>query len=178
VEKLWKTLDCDTRCGVSIDSVRNIVCAIMNTQPDDPPENDYKINSLGPFCKPTIGKYVNSHIYFSKEETVKMHEEFKELYLNKMSVRKRKVIPEVYTYKPQLSERTIKLAPKSKNKCIELHGKLAERQAALMGEIQKIKAEIDKECTFKPKTTEYSPFISKNNCIPNKGSQTERAYFS
>lgn len=82
-----------------------------------------------------------------------LHERYKELYLNKMSAKKSKALPEMYTHRPKLSEGTVKIAQKSRRR--KMHEDKFVREAAMLEKASKIKAEYAKECTFKPKILEY-----------------------
>ena len=166
VKKLWKSLDCETCGGISLKTVENVIYAIMNIAPDPMPDSQEFQPSVSFLAKPSMGSYFSYCFYLDPDESNKFHEEFKPLYLNKISLRECKVVPEVYTHHPKLSEGTLKLARKNRISPEKLYEQRIARKAAFLNEVERTKAEIDKECTFKPKILEY--------CAAAKGSMTDR----
>lgn len=126
---LWKSLGYDSSNGITLDSLKNLVCVIMKLPAEECTTRDYH------------------------EPIEKLQEKFKVFYLNRMSTKKIKTTPEIYTHRPRLSEGTVRIAQNSKRR--KMHEDKFAREAALLDKATKIKAETTKECTFKPKILEY-----------------------
>jgi hypothetical protein len=131
LKTLWHSLSFDTFNGITLEALKNLVCIIMKLPAD------------------TMWKMVKEG-----DEGEKLQERFKVFYLNRLSLKKIKATPEIYTHRPRLSEGTIKIAQNSKKR--KMHEDKFACEAALLDKVAKIKAESTKECTFKPKILEYS----------------------
>lgn len=144
--KLWNSFNLQSQDGVSIDSIKNIIAAIMNIIPDP----FQVIDSNNTSIKPIIGTYINSILYFDSKQSVKLHEDFKAFYLNKISNKQIVQKSEVHSFIPKLCEGTMKII---KSKKVSAENIIST---------QRIKTipELDKECTFKPKLTEYKHTIT------------------
>ena len=147
LEELWNILDCDSHNGLTIESLKNIVNAIMRLTPDSPPTTKSSIEL------PFMGRYIGSTFYLTQNESERFHEKFRVFYLNKMAAKRKEGIPEIYTHKPKLSENTIKIANKSKKRN-PYQGK-EEHDADVLKKKTQETFQLDKECTFKPQILNY-----------------------
>jgi len=136
LKTLWKSLSYDTSNGITLESLKNLVCIIMKL-----PADTMRLISR------------ESDETFGVEPIERLQEKFKVFYLNRMSSKKIKTTPEIHTHRPRLSEGTIRIAQNSKKR--KMHEDKFAREAALLEKVVKIKAETTKECTFKPKVLEY-----------------------
>lgn len=96
----------------------------------------------------------------------KLHETFKLFYLNKMSAKKQKVVTEVYSYRPKLSEMSMKIARRQRN--YDLKEQRSKHEATIMETARKVLTESTKECTFKPRINRSKSVNSKGSAVENR----------
>jgi len=154
IKHLWETIGCEECKGISLPSLKNVIFAIMKLQPD--PISLAGDNSFS--YKPSIGKYINSTLYFDAEESIKLHIEFKSLFFNRIAIKKEKAVVEEFDYCPKLCDKSIEIVKRSKT---QRSGK--NNKYNLLNEITKANLEKLKECTFRPKINENKRNNSKEH---------------
>lgn len=138
-----------------MESLKNVVDAVMKLPPSSASSGAESVHGLG------IGRYVEGTLCFSEAEAGKLHEQFKVLYLNKISSKRPRGIGEMHSHQPTLSKGTRKLAQKSRRH--NLYMEKTNYEVSLLNEIARTNAEREKECTFKPKLTEYHTINRKTS---------------
>lgn len=112
--------------AISVESLKVVIGTIMKLPFDD------NSGSLNP------------------SQIAKFHDIFRSFYLNKMSKKKQKVVTEIYSYRPKISEMSLKLVQERRNSG-NYNEQRNKHEAGLMGKVRNTLAETMKECTFKPK---------------------------
>lgn len=175
---MWTAMDCGARGGMTLESLKTVVFAIMGLPAEKSP--DPSGIELIQLCKPTIGDYVDNKTYvLSAEEARQFRDEFSQLYLNKMAAHQPakvgtpgKTQPE-FSHRPKLTQTTHKLALKSREWRKQLGGSKAgpgqelltdvlarmkgDQGLNILDEKKHIQTDQVKECTFHPHVTEYKP---------------------
>jgi len=144
--KFWQILSGQSQIALNV--LKEVLSAIMKL-PFDP--------------------LINSQIDFSK-----LHETFKSFYLNKMSIRKLKIIPESYSYRPKLSELSMKIAKRQRN--YDLKEQRSKHEANLIETVRKVITDVTKECTFKPKINRVRSTRNKTHTARNYRNRCNSLY--
>jgi hypothetical protein len=182
VRELWASLDCESRCGLSLEGLKNVVYAIMQVPCEQVPQSENSNNaliegpglgSMMPESKPRYGRYVNNEFYaVTEEEAKQLHAVFQRLYLNKISYKPPPPTPPDYSHRPRLTKTTVALAMAMRAKELRQETQSAQQESAnghtpvekLLTKWQesaerrraelkaKVEAEQAKDCPFQPNT--------------------------